>query len=464
MTDLDRAKHLWLELLGKKGIQDSPLDLAAACQTTFRTSQRTPLILFPSSTEQVQSCIRIAQQCSVPVYPVSCGKNWGYGSRVPPVDGSVLLSLERMNRIIDFNEQLAYITIEAGVTQGQLMSFLQKGDYGLIFSKTDIDEGSLIGNTLERGIGRGRFPNRCEQIAALEVVLPTGELIHTGFRRFCHNPTAAVHRTGIGPDYTGLFCQSNLGIVTQMTLWLETIPKEFRYAQLSAKQDKIGEVIGSLRPLMARLPLSASFYFGLTKKSTDWMGVINVFSASTAEMQHTQAEVESNLVGKDKLRWSQKQGSKAFFEASSRRFDFLYRSPNQSESSNLDLNGCGLIWLAPALPFDPKTVVETINFLKKGTDDHGFKFILSLQSISKRCLYAVHRLVYNKADVNEDKRAQACHNYLLEGLIERGLLPYRLGIQDMGKLPSTCDDSDYFLQKLKAALDPHHILAPGWYE
>ena len=58
-----------------------------------------------------------------PVYPISSGKNWGYGSRARCAT-RVLLDLGRMNRILDFNEELAYVTIEPGVTQRQLYDFL----------------------------------------------------------------------------------------------------------------------------------------------------------------------------------------------------------------------------------------------------------------------------------------------------------------------------------------------------
>lgn len=50
----------------------------------------------------------------VPVYPTSRGRSWGFGSRVPAADGCVLLDLGRMNRIVGFDERLAYVTVEPG--------------------------------------------------------------------------------------------------------------------------------------------------------------------------------------------------------------------------------------------------------------------------------------------------------------------------------------------------------------
>ena len=60
------------------------------------------------------------------------------------------------------------------------------------------------------------------------MVLPTGECIHTGFGRFANAKTTNVNRWGVGPYLDGIFTQSNLGIVTKMTMWLVPLPKYFQ--------------------------------------------------------------------------------------------------------------------------------------------------------------------------------------------------------------------------------------------
>ena len=54
----------------------------------------------------------------------------------------------------------------------------------------------------------------------MEIVLPDGEVIHTGFGRYKASKVSKITRWGVGPHMDGLFSQSNLGIVTQMTFWL----------------------------------------------------------------------------------------------------------------------------------------------------------------------------------------------------------------------------------------------------
>ena len=110
----------WESVLGRENLITQEEPLRAAATATFSVDRQIPAILRPANREQVQQSLRIASKFAVPVYPISSGKNWGYGSRVPVRDGCVLLDLGRMNRILEFNEDLAYATVEPGVTQGQL--------------------------------------------------------------------------------------------------------------------------------------------------------------------------------------------------------------------------------------------------------------------------------------------------------------------------------------------------------
>jgi len=64
----------------------------------------------------------------------------------------------------------------------------------------------------------------------------------------------------------------------------------------------------------------------------------------------------------------------------------------------------------------------------------------------------------------EDERAMACHDELLSELIAAGYPPYRLGVQSIHSLPAPTDDSIALIERLKLALDPNDILAPGRYD
>lgn len=219
--------------------------------TTFLTSRKIPAIIYPGSTEQVQKCLEIANQHKISLYTISTGKNIGYGSKIPSADNCVILELSRMNNIVDFNEELGYVTLEPGVTQKQLYDFLQAKKSALWMDATGSTEThSIIGNIAERGFGHTPYGDHFDHVGGMEVVLANGDCIHTGLGRYQNAKAKGVYRWGLGPYLDGLFTQSNFGIITQVTLWLMPAPEYYEYFYFSfERHDQIAEVIDLLRPL-----------------------------------------------------------------------------------------------------------------------------------------------------------------------------------------------------------------------
>lgn len=237
--------------LGIDFVITSPEEIASASTATFATTQRIPALLRPGSRTELQACLAIARRFSIAVYPVSSGKNWGYGSRVPVADGSVVIDLSRMNRILDFSEEMGWVTVEPGVTQQQLFQYLAERKSRLWLDATGSTPGSsIIGNTMERGFGHTPYGDHAGNVCALEVMLPDGEILETGMARFKGSQSAEVYRWGLGPGLDGLFTQSNLGIVTRMTVWLMPAPEYFQ--AFFFRCDDAGGlpgIIDALRPL-----------------------------------------------------------------------------------------------------------------------------------------------------------------------------------------------------------------------
>src|SRR5262245_51003475 len=192
-NDIEGALRAWRDLLGSEHLLTDAQNLRAAETATFKTDQKIPAVLRPGDREEVQECVRIANRYGVAIYPVSSGMNWGYGSRVPASSGSVLMELGRMNRILDFSEDLAYVTVEPGVTQKQLLQFLRRQNSRLWIDATGSSpNSSIIGNTVERGFGHTPYGDHFDHVCGLEVILPDGERLDTGFARFENARTAAT--------------------------------------------------------------------------------------------------------------------------------------------------------------------------------------------------------------------------------------------------------------------------------
>ena len=171
----------------------------------------------PTQIDEIVQLVRAARASKTPLYPVSTGFNWGYGSRSPVVAGCELVDLGGMNRILNADQispANPVAVIEPGVTQRQLHDFLLERCPQLTFNVTGSSQHtSILGNALDRGVGY--FGPRREDVFGLEAVCGSGELLRTGFRRLGEaSPLAHSHPYGLGPMLDGLFFQGNFGIVT----------------------------------------------------------------------------------------------------------------------------------------------------------------------------------------------------------------------------------------------------------
>nr|WP_067297936.1 FAD-binding oxidoreductase [Marinobacterium profundum] len=270
---LEKAIQLWQQVLNSDQIVLDRETLAQYETATYKTSQTIPVILRPQTREQVQDIVRIATQCETPLYPISTGKNLGYGSAVPTANGCVLIDLRAMNRILKFDKDLAYVTLEPGVTQQQLYDFLLAEKSGLWIDATGAPvDTSIMGNTLERGFGHTRYGDHFRNVSGLEVVLPNGDCIHTGFARYPSATASEVYQWGVGPYLDGLFSQSNFGIVTQMTVWLMPEPDYMQAFFCSVDKDNLGALVEALRPLRLDGTLKSAMHIVNTDKAISAFG------------------------------------------------------------------------------------------------------------------------------------------------------------------------------------------------
>ncbi|MBW4641609.1 MAG: FAD-binding oxidoreductase [Goleter apudmare HA4340-LM2] len=487
----------WEKIVGSENLFTQKEITEAAATATFATQQRVLAIIRPSDRLQVQECVKIANQYHTPIYPISGGKNWGLGSRVPPQDHSVIIDLGRLNQIVDYNEKLAYITVEPGVTFRQVYEYLQAVKSNLFVSVIGgSPEASVIGNTLERGDGFGPYGDRFAYVCGLEVVLPTGECIHTGFSRFTNTKTTHVARWGVGPYLDGIFTQSNLGIVTQMTVWLLPIPTYYQTfsctieenAGLEALLDRVQTLIlqGTIRDTCLSIwncykviAKQGRFPWKITQGKTPlslkelkgtepWFANGSLFASSEAEGLAQRQIVTAVLDDQvQQLVFSETeqetQGFGAPHDENTRSTYWRKQTPIPTDI-NPDRDSCGVIWLCPLFPFDGKQIVEALEMIISTIKLYQFEPNLGMVCISGRSIRMFVAIMYDRQVAGEDEKAIACHDRLLELLLQAGYIPDRLGIQSMNALPSGNDDYGEFMRHLKQHLDPQNILAPGRYD
>ena len=202
----------------------------------------------PTHRDQVRDIVRAANRNKVALWPISRGKNLGYGGAAPVLKGSVVLDLSRL-KAIEFDEANGVVLVEPGVSFFDLYDFLQARGAPYWLSVPGNSWGSVAGNALDRGVGYTPYGDHASRICGLEVVLPDGDLIRTGMGAMEGSPTWNLYRNGFGPGWDTMFCQSNFGIVTRLGLWLMPQPEAVAgYDFEFDKPDDLGWAIDTIMP------------------------------------------------------------------------------------------------------------------------------------------------------------------------------------------------------------------------
>jgi 4-cresol dehydrogenase (hydroxylating) len=86
-------------------------------------------VVMPTTVEEIQEVLRVANEHRVPLWTHGTGRNNGYGGPAPRVGGSVIVSLRNMNRVLEINEELGYAVVEPGVRWFDLYEAIKAGDH-----------------------------------------------------------------------------------------------------------------------------------------------------------------------------------------------------------------------------------------------------------------------------------------------------------------------------------------------
>lgn len=212
---------------------------------------RPSAVLLPDSVEQVQEVLRVANAHGTPLWVNGQGRNNGYGGAAPRLSGSFTLSMRRMNRVLEVDEDSAWALIEAGVSFFDLHAHLKASGSKLWMSVPDLGWGSVVGNALERGVGYTPLGDHFDTKCGMEVVLANGEILRTGLGGLESPRAWHVYKHGCGPALDGLFSQSNFGVVTKMGTWLMPAPDCYMPGWLTLAKDSDLEImLERLRPLI----------------------------------------------------------------------------------------------------------------------------------------------------------------------------------------------------------------------
>ena len=215
----------WELLLGSDQIIDSGEELARYSRNTTETQRSIRAVLKPIDRNVIPKILRIASQFKVPVYPISCGRNWGYGCAAPVCDGHIILDMSRLQNVELSSEELGVFTVEPGVSQRILSEYLEKNNLPFMVPVTGAGpEASILGNAIERGYGLTPTADHFAAITTIEVALADGSVYKSALDVAGAPLVDKCFKWGVGPYLDGIFTQSNLGVVMSVSLTLVRRP------------------------------------------------------------------------------------------------------------------------------------------------------------------------------------------------------------------------------------------------
>ncbi|MGE5386976.1 MAG: FAD-binding oxidoreductase [Betaproteobacteria bacterium] len=254
--NINQALAEWRGILGDSRVLNSEAAARAYSVDASGYHRRIAGALKISDATTLPAIVSIASHLGVPIYPISTGRNWGYGTSLPVRDDCVIIDLGELNRILNFDAELGVVTLEPGVTQEQLAQFLDQGAHPFLVPVTGAGPTcSLVGNALERGYGITPHADHFGAVSDLEAVLADGSIYRTALREAGGEDLARLFKWGLGPYSAGLFTQSGFGIVTRLTIALARRPEQVKAFLFSLRSDDLLEAaVERIRRILGALP------------------------------------------------------------------------------------------------------------------------------------------------------------------------------------------------------------------
>ncbi len=446
----------------------------------------------PSTVEEVQAIVRIANEYRIPLWPISRGKNFGYGGAAPVVAGSLILDLTRMKKI-EVDVENGTVLVEPGVSFFDLYDYLQTHKIPLWLSVPGNSWGSVAGNALDRGVGYTPYGDHAARICGLEVVLPQGELVRTGMGAMANSPNWQLYKPGFGPSWDTMFCQSNFGIVTKLGLWLMPEPESVLGFDIEFdKPDDIGWAVDVLAPLRRDGIIQQSPSFG------NWMRSAAVMTRREQWARPDQALDEQVItairkhfnigwwsvsirtygpleINEATLRHIQKAfNGKPVLAMNAARWvkgDKPIGSPVSGTPISFPLANAnwfsgrgGHVSYSPVLPPNGALALQQFRRTKALYDQYGMDYHASF-SMGERSVTNVNQVLFDRDNPAMVTRLDKIFRALVVDATAQGYGEYRTHIDYMDVVAETFDFNHHALRKLnekvKDALDPNGILAPG---
>ncbi|MFX1322454.1 MAG: FAD-binding oxidoreductase [Promethearchaeota archaeon] len=443
------------EIVGKEFVSNNPEDLFIYSQDPGASLPRSvDFVVIPSSVDEIQKIVQLANKYKTPITPLGGGLT--LSGLVIPVKGGIVIDMKRMNNIIEINKFSKYALIEAGVSTGQLLSYLNENYPNLQPAVPDAPPSATIaGNVLIHGSGylSQKYGDHGAMINGLEVVLPSGEVCRLG--------SCAVSEywfaRGPIPDLIGLFISSfgTMGIITKLSVQLFDKPK-FREVVVGLLNDP--KDIPNVLLKVTESGLAEDVILGKQDKP-DWMkGYVFLITYVTGE---TQEDIDSHIK-KFKRIFSK---AKARYMKPPERFREIYLEKPIFASAAADYRkGGGFEYVGANMPLEniPEAYKRGAEISKK----YGI-----IPTLGSRLIGGTHNIVmffsysFNRADPKDMENARNALHETNKLALELGGIPWKAEIAGQQLILEKMDPTyKKLFTTIRKTLDPNRIMNPGNWE
>lgn len=502
-SGLDAALKEFAEVVGSDAVLTASEDVHEYRDPYWPTAwpdTAPPAVVRPATVEEVQSIVRIAIRHDVRIWVNSRGRNNCYGGASARTRDAVVVNLGRMNRVLEVNDELAYVVVEPGVSYNDLYEHLRAIGSTLWMDCPDIGWGSPVGNMMDHGVGFTVYGDHAGSVCGMEVVLPDGDLLRTGMGAMEGGKSWHVSKRGFGPTPDGMFMQSNFGIVTKVGFWAMPRPEIYKPCVVKvAREDQLAALVDAIRPLI------------LDRTLENIPTVYNVLAAAANVLPRSALHDGPGLVPQEAIdafaakadlgAWNARlalYGTEAVVDDSYRRLEEAMAAVPDARVEGTAYRGDDL----PVETFDQSTkvqagipdmsMVRVADWRGGGPGGHvGFASTTPLTGRDAQAIYELvrdgnHRagvdltvggllcqrsfifvslMVFELEDPARAERAWEMCNTMIKAAAKMGYGEYRAHTTMMDMVADQYDFNDHaqrrFNERIKDALDPDGILMPG---
>jgi len=442
-------------IVGKEFVSNRSEDLYIYSQDPGASLPRqVDFVVIPGKSGEVQEIVKLANQEKIPIVPMGGGLT--LSGLIIPVKGGIVLDMKRMNNIIEVNKFSQYALIEAGVTTGQLLSYLNENYPNLQPPIPDAPPSATVaGNMLIHGSGylSQRYGGHGAMINGLEVVLANGDICKFGS---CAVSDYWFDRGPI-PDFIGLFTSAfgTMGIVTKLSIQLFPKPKEREiiFGLMSDPKD-----LPELLLKITATGYAEDILLGMQDKP-EWMkGYVFIMTYITGD-----SEEDIDLQSKVIKRIYRKSNAR-FMKAPEKMRNLYLDKPIFAAGAADFRKGGGFEYVGAFMPLEkiPEAYEKGAELARK----YGIS-----PTLGSRLIGGVHTVVmffsysFNRADSEDMENARRALHETNQLVLELGGIPWKAELEGqkliLGKM-----DPNYIklMKKIHIALDPNGIMNPGNWE